>query len=203
MTSRSTRILEGLGLGLVFSTILIEWAGYASHVSRISYVLAVPALAAVLAFLPRGGSAASGPSPGRLSRHAGSLGLLLAALLLCLGSLSSVFTISLAAVPVAVISLAVSWRGLGALGRRPWAALLLCAMVPPPMPLLDKVNPSLTEISQAYQGKEEQLIKYLKGESEAIVRPKKSNLMKRHIEKTKKLSDADLKSLAGYLLHQQ
>ena len=66
-----------------------------------------------------------------------------------------------------------------------------------------KVNPSLTEISQTYQGKEEQLIKYLKGESEAIVRPKKSNLMKRHIEKTKKLSDADLKSLAGYLLHQQ
>ena len=66
-----------------------------------------------------------------------------------------------------------------------------------------KVNPSLTEISQAYQGKEEQLIKYLKGESEAIVRPDKSNLMKRHIEKTKKLSDADLKSLAGYLLHQQ
>ena len=66
-----------------------------------------------------------------------------------------------------------------------------------------KVNPSLTEISQVYQGKEEQLIKYLKGESEAIVRPDKSNLMKRHIEKTKKLSDADLKSLAGYLLHQQ
>ena len=41
-----------------------------------------------------------------------------------------------------------------------------------------KVNPSLSEISQAYQGKEEQLIKYLKGESEAIVRPEKSGLMK-------------------------
>ena len=66
-----------------------------------------------------------------------------------------------------------------------------------------KVNPSLTEISQAYQGKEEQLIKYLRGESEAIVRPEKSNLMKRKIEKTKNLSDADLKSLADYLLQQQ
>jgi len=66
-----------------------------------------------------------------------------------------------------------------------------------------KINPSLTEISQAYQGKEEQLIKYLKGESDAIVRPEKGNLMKRQIEKTKKLSDTDLKSLAGYLLHQQ
>jgi cytochrome c len=62
------------------------------------------------------------------------------------------------------------------------------------------VNPSLTEISTAYQGKEEQLIKYLKGESEAIVRPEKANLMKRHIEKTKRLSGADLKSLAGYIL---
>ena len=66
-----------------------------------------------------------------------------------------------------------------------------------------KVNPSLAEISMAYQGKQEQLIKFLKGESEAIVRPEKAYLMKRHIEKTKKLSDADLKALTGYLLGQQ
>jgi cytochrome c len=66
-----------------------------------------------------------------------------------------------------------------------------------------KINPSLTEISQAYQGKEEQLVKYLRGEQEAIVRPEKANLMKRHIEKTKKLSEADLKALTDYLLHQQ
>ena len=66
-----------------------------------------------------------------------------------------------------------------------------------------KVNPSLAEISMAYQGKEEQLIKYLKGESEAIVRPEKANLMKRHIEKTKNLSDADRKALADYILSQQ
>ena len=65
-----------------------------------------------------------------------------------------------------------------------------------------KVNPSLTEISQAYQGKEEQLIKYLRGESEAIVRPEKSNLMKSKIEKTKMLSDADLKALTDFLLRQ-
>lgn len=63
-----------------------------------------------------------------------------------------------------------------------------------------KVNPSLTDISQAYQGKEDQLIKYLKGESEAIVKPEKSSMMKRQIEKTKKLSDADLKLLADYML---
>ena len=66
-----------------------------------------------------------------------------------------------------------------------------------------KVNPSLTDIATAYQGKQAQLIKYLKGESEAIVRPEKASLMKRHIEKTKKLSDADLKALADFLLRQE
>ena len=63
-----------------------------------------------------------------------------------------------------------------------------------------KVNPSLTEISQAYQGKEEQLINYLKGESDAIVRPEKSNLMRRKLEKTKNLSVADRKALADFIL---
>ena len=63
-----------------------------------------------------------------------------------------------------------------------------------------KVNPSLTEIATAYQGKEEQLILYLKGDSEAIVRPEKASLMKRHIKKTKSLSDADRKALADFIL---
>ena len=63
-----------------------------------------------------------------------------------------------------------------------------------------KVNPSLSEISQAYQGKENQLIKYLKGESDAIVRPEKSNLMKGKIEKMKNLPDADRKALADFIL---
>ena len=66
-----------------------------------------------------------------------------------------------------------------------------------------KVNPSLTEISTTYQGKQEQLIQYLKGESEAIVRPEKSKMMNRQIEKTKKLSDADLKALVDFLLRRQ
>lgn len=66
-----------------------------------------------------------------------------------------------------------------------------------------KVNPSLTDIATAYQGKEEQLVKYLKGESDAIVMPEKANLMKRHIEKTKILSEADLKELVDFLLRQQ
>jgi len=43
----------------------------------------------------------------------------------------------------------------------------------------------------------------LKGESESIVRPQKARLMKRYIEKTKKLSDADRNALADFLLRQQ
>jgi len=66
-----------------------------------------------------------------------------------------------------------------------------------------KVNPSLTDIATAYQGKQEQLIKYLMGESEAIVRPEKANLMKRYIEKTKMLSEADLIALVDFLLRQE
>ena len=63
-----------------------------------------------------------------------------------------------------------------------------------------KVNPSLTEIAQMYQGKESQLTQYLNGEAEAIVKPDKAGMMKRHIEKTKLLSDADRKSIAGFIM---
>jgi cytochrome c len=67
---------------------------------------------------------------------------------------------------------------------------------------VSKINPSLTGIASAYQGREDQLTKYLKGDSEAIVRPEKSNVMKRQMEKTKNLSEADLKALVDYILHQ-
>jgi len=43
----------------------------------------------------------------------------------------------------------------------------------------------------------------LKGESETIVRSQKARQMKRLIEKTQKLSDADRKALADFLLRQQ
>jgi cytochrome c len=63
-----------------------------------------------------------------------------------------------------------------------------------------KVNPSLTEIAQMYKGKEDQLTSYLNGEAEAIVKPDKAGMMKRHIEKTKQLSDSDRKSVADYIM---
>jgi len=63
-----------------------------------------------------------------------------------------------------------------------------------------KVNPSLTEIAQMYLGKEDQLTRYLNGETEAIVKPDKAGMMKRHIEKTKKLSDADRNSITDFIM---
>jgi cytochrome c551/c552 len=66
-----------------------------------------------------------------------------------------------------------------------------------------KVNPSLTEIAAAYQGMQEQLVKFLNGEAEAIVKPQKAGMMKRYVKRTKALSDADRKALADYILRQQ
>ena len=63
-----------------------------------------------------------------------------------------------------------------------------------------KVNPSLTDIAQAYKGKEDQLLSYLKGESNPIVRPEKAHIMKKHVKQTKALSDQDRKALADFLL---
>lgn len=61
-------------------------------------------------------------------------------------------------------------------------------------------RPSLKEISQAYKGKDQQLHKYFKGESESIVIPAKAGTMKRYIEKTKALSDADRDILVDFIL---
>jgi cytochrome c len=64
-----------------------------------------------------------------------------------------------------------------------------------------KVNPSLAEIVKAYQGKEALLLSYLRGESEAIVRPEKARLMKRYVEKTKALTDAERQTLVDFIMH--
>jgi cytochrome c551/c552 len=65
---------------------------------------------------------------------------------------------------------------------------------------ISSASPSLKEVAGAYQGKEDQLIKYLNGETGPIVKPAEGNLMKRAIEKTKALSDADRKALADFIL---
>ncbi len=64
----------------------------------------------------------------------------------------------------------------------------------------DTVGPSLAKISQAYAGKKEDLIKFLKGEGKAIVDPAKFSIMQPNLAKTKALSDGDLSALADYIL---
>ena len=63
-----------------------------------------------------------------------------------------------------------------------------------------RINPSLMEISQAYQGKTQQLSDYFDGRREAIVRPEKAGMMKRYVEKTKTLTDGQRSALAAFVL---
>jgi cytochrome c551/c552 len=63
-----------------------------------------------------------------------------------------------------------------------------------------KIYPSLPEIAAAYDGKSEQMLQYLNGETEAIVRPDTANLMKPHLEKTKKLNVVERKSVADFIM---
>lgn len=63
-----------------------------------------------------------------------------------------------------------------------------------------KVYPSLEEIATTYKGNSEKLEKYLRGEADSIVNKEKSKTMERYIEKTKALSQEELKSLVDYIL---
>ena len=63
-----------------------------------------------------------------------------------------------------------------------------------------KTFPSLKDIAAAYKGREDQLLKYFKGESESVVNPQKMGSMKSFIEKTKKLEDDQRQGLADFIL---
>jgi cytochrome c551/c552 len=67
-------------------------------------------------------------------------------------------------------------------------------------PDIAKAGPSLAEMGQAYQEKEGLLVGYLKGEAEPLIEWGKGSLMKRAIEKTKALSDADRRALAEFII---
>ena len=60
--------------------------------------------------------------------------------------------------------------------------------------------PSLSEIAMAYKGNQKQLLRYLNGEADPIVKPERAGTMKRQIEKTKAMSDSDRTALAGFML---
>jgi cytochrome c len=65
---------------------------------------------------------------------------------------------------------------------------------------VSKAPPSLKDMAGAYHGKDHQLTKYLKGEVGPIISPAEGNMMKRSLEKTKALSDADRKALADFIM---
>lgn len=67
-------------------------------------------------------------------------------------------------------------------------------------PAISKIGPSLKEITEAYQEKEDQLIIYLKGEAEPIMEAAKASMMKGPLEKTKSLSGEDRKALADFVM---
>jgi cytochrome c551/c552 len=63
-----------------------------------------------------------------------------------------------------------------------------------------KTNPSLKDLSQAYNEKEDRLVQYLKGEADPLVASEKAEIMKRYLEKTRALSDVDRSALAKYII---
>ena len=155
LSARATRGLElALFVGLV-SPLLVEWFETTSASSRLSYALLVPGLALVLALRRAPGRDAEradaelpGPEKGPWSSAPVAwLAASLAAVALCGGTLSGVFTLSLLAVPLAALAFAARWGGAGALRRLAPALALLFLMVPPPMPVLDRINPFLIQAS--------------------------------------------------------
>ncbi len=61
------------------------------------------------------------------------------------------------------------------------------------------VGPSYKEIAKTYKEKKGNLVKFLKGNGEAIVDPPLFSVMKPNLEATKKLSGDDLASVAAYI----
>ena len=68
--------------------------------------------------------------------------------------------------------------------------------------LLDKdtVGPSLETIAKKYEGKRENLIKFMKGEEKAIVWPDKFRIMEPQLNITKNMSDEELSALVDYMM---
>ncbi len=68
------------------------------------------------------------------------------------------------------------------------------------LPTDNTVAPSLKEIAQAYAGREDQLLRFLKEEAPAIVDPDRFAIMKAQLKVLKGLSDKELKAIAEYIM---
>lgn len=62
------------------------------------------------------------------------------------------------------------------------------------------LGPSLSQIADAYRGQPGKLVEFLRGDSKPILYPEKYPLMKAQLPRVMALSDAELDSLADYLL---
>jgi len=148
MSLSAVRLLQGAIVLLVFGPILVEWAGFAGLVARINYCLLVPFLALILARIAWRGADPL-PTPSANSARLGYLCLFLSGLFLVVGSLSGIFTISIAGFPIAVFGLVGALWGTEGLFRSRYALLMLFAMVPFPLPLLDYLTPTMVRASGA------------------------------------------------------
>ncbi len=62
------------------------------------------------------------------------------------------------------------------------------------------VGPALKEIAKSYEGKKDAMVKFLKGEGEAIVDPAQFAVMKPNLEITKKMADNEVGAIVDYIL---
>ncbi len=136
--------VEALCVLAAFAPLLVEWAGYVGRLPRLSYACLVPLLALLLLARERPDLRAR-----EVPRALGSALLLGAALLLLTGTLAGVFTLALAGFPLALAGVLARWTSAADLRRSTPALVLLAALVPPPMPLLDALNPALIRASGA------------------------------------------------------
>ena len=67
-------------------------------------------------------------------------------------------------------------------------------------PAVDTVGPSLKKIAQAYAGKKDKLVAFLKGATKPMVDPAKAPMMMPQLNRTKSLPKEKLEALADYIL---
>jgi exosortase len=147
---RSALATRGLELALLVglaSPLLLEWLETTSASSRLSYALLVPGLALGLALRARRAPGRASWASDRAGDALAAVAAALAGLAFLAGGLSGVFTLSLLAVPLAALAYGARWAGLAGLRALAPALALLFLMVPPPLPLLDRINPFLVEAS--------------------------------------------------------
>lgn len=148
MSPNVVRLLQGTVVLLAFGPILVEWVGFAGLVARINYCLLVPFLALILARIAWRDADPLAP-PSAFSAGPGYVCLFVSGLFLIVGSLSGIFTISIAGFPVAVLGLVGALWGRPGMFRSRYALLMLFAMVPFPLPLLDYLTPTMVRASGA------------------------------------------------------